>query len=144
MQMQMQHHVLLPDWVDLERAGGGGAKEEGPDAMAEEEDQDDDDDDAADDEDYRFLQRGAAYPLPAHAFLLAPALLHGCMGGGASSVVRGAALAVLAGADLGGAFLRLRREVDRQRRALDDAGLEIAQLRDETARLSVSSVAGFF
>lgn len=138
--------LLVPEWVDPERQGPPppplGHRE--PPALGHEDEAAAEDDEEDDDGDYHALQRGAAHPLPAHVFLLAPQVLRGCMGGGASSVVRAAALALLAGADLGGTFLRMRREVDRHRRALDDAGLEIAELRDQTARLSVSSVAGFF
>ena len=138
MEVQTAAASLLPEWVDPERP------QEPPAVGGGEEEEDDDEEEEEEDDDYHALHRGAVHPLPAHVFLLAPAVLRGCMGGGASSVVRAAALALLAEADLGGAFLRMRREVDRHRRALDDAGLEIAELRDQTARLSVSSVAGFF
>ena len=78
-----------------------------------------------------------------HVFLLAAPILS-CMGGSSSSVVRTAAMELLIQADLTATFLDMREEILEQRRALHEMDGEVASLRAQTSRLSVSSVAGFF
>lgn len=78
-----------------------------------------------------------------HVFLLAPTIL-ACMGSSSSSIVRTAVMELLLEADLAGTFINMRNKIQHQRRALLDAQDDIAQLRDETQRLSISSMAGFF
>jgi hypothetical protein len=78
-----------------------------------------------------------------HVFMLAAPILS-CMGGSSSSMVRAAAMELLIQADLTATFLDMREEILEQRRALHDMDGEVASLRAQASRLSVSSVAGFF
>ena len=148
----------LPDWVvgpgeEDEVHGAVGSATATAAAAASlansrrDEEQDDEEDEDDEDEEAALAvlqQRADRGPSRGHVLLLAPSVLAACMGGSASSVVRAAAMELLLAANISGAFEWLRRQVAEQRRALQDAGVEIANLRDETARLSVSSVAGFF